>query len=157
MKKILMILLIIQFFSNSSRQEEMHKGPELVNVIRVDIAISKNNTEYSQKDFDLIDSNKFIIKADNNDIKSIKVILNPDDQNTYSIMCIFKNSKKLNKISKEWYGKRVYFFVDKKFSSGFRSYVILENIYLPFGSFKKKEIIKLIGKDHFDEYSKLLK
>ena len=91
MKKILMILLIIQFFSNSSRQEEMHKGPELVNVIRVDIAISKNNTEYSQKDFDLIDSNKFIIKADNNDIKSIKVILNPDDQNTYSIMCIFKN------------------------------------------------------------------
>jgi len=123
----------------------------------VDIAVSNNEIEYSQKDLEFLDNKKFVIKADNNDFRSIKIIVNPDNQNTYSIMCIFKNPKKLNEISKEWYGKRVYFFIDKKFFSGFRSYIILENAYLHFGSFKKNEIIKIIGRDRFNEYNEFFK
>src|SRR5271157_4317840 len=134
-----------------------HEGPNLINkfTLTVYIANDKQTYLYSKtlkyKNEIMYLINEPVLK--NDDYDYVKIIKNPDYENEFSFVIKLKDPEKFKLITKEFYSKRLAFYIDDKIANVPKANAAISQGFIQFGNYSQNDMIKLIGKETFEIYN----
>ncbi len=161
-KSILLITFIalLNPVSHNSYSKPAHDGPNLINKLSITVYIAYDKQTYlystilKYKNEILYLISEPVLK--NDDYEYVKIIKNPEYEDEFSFVIKLKDPHKLKIITKDFYSKRLAFYINEKIASVPKAYAAVSEGFIQFGNFGKNEMIKLIGKETFEIYNNLL-
>ncbi|HOM87778.1 MAG TPA: hypothetical protein PLH80_06355 [Spirochaetota bacterium] len=183
-KKIISILLVTFVFTSCYKKPMLYElpGPELKDIIKVEIHIANEcpdnafnkpiemsgNRIYNickepiitDEDIKSIKLMKYYpMKEEKEFLKSLEITIRESNKNnenevSYRLWILFTNPDKLFELTKQL-GQTWVFYVNNHLNRAINMQVTIEQGILYFGDFSKDAIIKMIGKERFEEYQRI--